>query len=74
MGLKKKFSILNAYYLPGEKTNLLYPSISPVNSFRVVFNLFFNEEYDLLPDKSYAFKDDENIYDFFDVTDIVGYR
>jgi len=42
--------ILNAYYLPGKDNQLLYPSISPVNSFRVLFNLYFEGNYELLED------------------------
>lgn len=44
--------ILNAYYLPGH-TDQLYPSISPVNSFRVVFNSYFGANFPLLKDVSY---------------------
>jgi hypothetical protein len=43
---------LNAYFLQG-KTENLYSSITPVNTFRVIFNSFFNGHYELLPDKSY---------------------
>ena len=32
---------------------LLYPSISPVNTFRVVLNSYFGENLPLLEDKSY---------------------
>ncbi|MEN6409616.1 MAG: hypothetical protein ABFD44_07895, partial [Anaerolineaceae bacterium] len=42
--------ILNAIYLPGGKTDALYSSISPVNSFRVIFNEYFGTNYDYLPD------------------------
>lgn len=42
--------ILNAYYLPGKDNRLLYETISPVNSFRVVFNLYFDMDYELLED------------------------
>jgi len=45
--------ILNAYFLPGKDNRLLYESITPVNSFRIVFNLYFDTSYDLLEDKSY---------------------
>ncbi|MCK4693211.1 MAG: hypothetical protein KAT23_06250 [Anaerolineales bacterium] len=45
-----KMSILNAYYLPQEGEQLLYPGISPVNTFRVVFNHYFGGEYELLDD------------------------
>ena len=42
--------ILNAYYLPEKDNQLLYETISPVNSFRVVFNLYFDTDYELLED------------------------
>ncbi len=46
------FFILNAYYLPGHNDRL-YPQISPVNSFRAVFNNYFGAKYDMLPDITY---------------------
>jgi len=46
-------SILNAYLLPEKCKHELYPSISPVNTFRVVLNCLFNTSYELLPDKTY---------------------
>jgi sulfatase-like protein len=50
----EKMPILNAYYLPGKPMDsLLYPSISPVNTFRVVLNSYFGENLPLLKDKSY---------------------
>jgi hypothetical protein len=45
--------ILNAYYLPGDAAGALYPTISPVNSFRVVFNAYLDAKMPLLPDESY---------------------
>jgi hypothetical protein len=48
-----RMKILNAYYLPGVDRSKLYPTISPVNSFRLVFNEIFGGNYALLPDKSY---------------------
>lgn len=50
---KERMSILNAYYLPGDGRGDLYPSITPVNTFRVVFNRYFETNYNLLNDKSY---------------------
>jgi hypothetical protein len=47
-----QMKILNAYHLPGG-SGTLYPSISPVNSFRVVFNEYFDANLPLLEDKSY---------------------
>ncbi|MFC2155510.1 sulfatase-like hydrolase/transferase [Acidobacteriota bacterium] len=43
-------NILNAYYLPGGGRDELYPSISPYNTFRLIFNRYFNTRYPLLKD------------------------
>jgi hypothetical protein len=51
-GLKAEVRNANlmAYYLPGGGEKDLYPTITPVNSFRLVFNQYFGAEYPLLPD------------------------
>jgi hypothetical protein len=46
------FFILNAYHLPAHNDEL-YPTISPVNTFRLVFNDYFGGNYDMLDDVSY---------------------
>jgi len=46
--------ILNVYLLPEGGNRLLYESISPVNSFRVIFNEYFGASYKLLPDESFS--------------------
>ncbi len=49
-----RFPILNAFFLPTHAgRDLLYPSISPVNTFRVVFNAYFGAAYPLLEDRQY---------------------
>jgi hypothetical protein len=58
----ERFFILNAYYLPDRKTEL-YPTISPVNSFRVVFNDYFGGNYDMLKDTTY-FSPVPKLYNF----------
>jgi len=68
--MQEQHAILNAYYFPQQKYDLLYPSVSPVNSFRIVLNTFFGGEYELLPDKNY-FIPHARPYDFIDVTDRV---
>jgi hypothetical protein len=45
-------TILNAYYLPGNGDSQLYQGISPVNSFRVIFDQFFGGQLPLLSDES----------------------
>ena len=44
---------LLAYFLPGNGEAKLYPNISPVNSFRLIFDEYFGANYPLLPDKTY---------------------
>ena len=51
--LWERFSILNAYYLPGGDGAQLYDSITPVNTFRVIFNHYFGSDLELLEDESY---------------------
>ena len=67
--LKEKLGILNAYYLPSIDKEALYPYVTPVNSFRLVFNLYFGENYKLLPDKNYIFEDINHLYKYTEVTD-----
>jgi hypothetical protein len=49
---KENLAILNAYHLPGDGRGLVYPGISPVNTFRLVFKHYFGAELDLLEDRS----------------------
>jgi hypothetical protein len=45
---------LSAYYLPGvDPTQLLYPTITPVNSFRVILDKYFGQNLPTLQDHSY---------------------
>lgn len=51
--LEERMAILSAFYFPDRNYEALYPSISPVNSFRVILTTYFGEELELLPDVSY---------------------
>lgn len=53
--LKEAYSILNAYYLPGNGNAALYESITPVNTFRLILDLYFGQSYGLLEDRSYYY-------------------
>jgi hypothetical protein len=64
----QKMGILNALYLPGVSPKALHPGISPVNTFRIVFNEYFGGSYAILPDKSFTYRDLEHAYDFVEVT------
>ena len=48
-----RLQILNAYYLPGDNSNILYPGISPVNSFRLIFDTYYGTNYGFLADESW---------------------
>ena len=70
--LRQKMRILNAYYLPEVDKNDLYPSITPVNSFRLIFNLYLDTDFELLPDRNYVNRSGHP-YKYLDVTDKVDY-
>lgn len=48
-----RMAILNAYYVNAETKTSLYNTITPVNSFRVIFNHYFGYQLPLLDDTSY---------------------
>jgi len=49
---RDRLKILNAYYLPGDGEKHLYNTITPVNTFRFIFNTYYNADYEILPDVS----------------------
>lgn len=61
----KRMWILNAYYLPGH-ADKLYPTISPVNTFRLIFDNYFGGNYDMLEDISY-FSPVPKLYEFSEI-------
>ncbi len=66
--LRERFSIFNAYYLPGAAASPLYRSITPVNAFRLIFDTYFDTNLGLLEDRNY-FSSWDSIYVFTDMTD-----
>lgn len=70
--LQEKFPILSAYYLPDIPKSDLYPSITPVNSFRMIFNKYFNTHLPILTDQNYIFPDTGNLYEFREVTNEIN--
>jgi hypothetical protein len=57
-----RMAILNAYYFPDHESTV-YPEITPVNSFRLLFNNYFNTGFDLLENVSY-YSEYPNAYQF----------
>jgi hypothetical protein len=50
---ERRMRILNAYYLPEGGNQILYDEISPVNTFRLIFNRYFDASFSPLEDLSY---------------------
>ena len=49
----ERMNILNAYYLPGVPNSAIAANISPVNTFRLIFNRYFSGSYALLENTAY---------------------
>lgn len=64
MKLREGFSILNAVYMAGESNSAFYRDMSPVNTFRLIFNDVFGADLSLAPDESFF----EDSYEFWNVT------
>lgn len=52
-GIRERMGILNAYFLPDGGGKDLYPSVTPVNSFRIIFNHYFDTKLKLESDNAY---------------------
>jgi hypothetical protein len=65
--LAERMSILNAYLLPGECRNGIYNEITPVNTFRFIFDCYFGADFGLLEDANY-FSLWNRPYQFINVT------
>jgi len=67
INFKERTGILNTIYLPKNNINNLYDSISPVNTFRLIFNFIFKTDYKLLNDRSY-YSSENHPYKFIEIT------
>jgi hypothetical protein len=56
--LPERMANLDALYLPGDAARMLYPTMTNVNIFRVIFDYYFGTDFPLLPDHSYFSKGD----------------
>ncbi len=68
--VKERLAILNAIYFSDQKYDALYPSISPVNTFRVIFSQYFGLDEPLLPDVHY-FSLYQTPFDFIQVDQLL---
>ena len=61
--LNARMAILNAVYFPDEDYSSFYPSITPINTFRIIQDQFFSGAYGLLEDASYySYREDKMDY------------
>jgi hypothetical protein len=49
---RARMSNLNAYLLPGVEAPIFYSTITPINTFRIIFNTYFGQNLELLDDIS----------------------
>jgi hypothetical protein len=66
--IQQRMRNFNAYYLPDNGAALLYDSITPVNSFRLILKRYFNAQVDLLEDRCF-YSDRRKPFIFSDVTE-----
>jgi len=66
----KVYNNLKAYYFPAEGRNIEFEKTTSVNSFRVFFNLYFDDEYEILEDRIFNEKlEDGKLVGLRDLTD-----
>ncbi len=69
LGLKERSGILYAIFFPDKDYGGFYNDLTPVNTYRIIFNKYFGENWEILPDKTYYTTYDE--YDFKDITEAI---
>jgi len=68
--LRQKMSNFQAIYFPNVNNDLVSKATTPVNIFRILFNSYFNENYEILSDKIF-WNTWTKPYDFKDITDLL---
>lgn len=66
--LEIKYGIFNAMYLPGAERGTVSPTLSSVNTFRLVFDRYFDADLPLLPDRSFTSASRLRPYDLTEIT------
>lgn len=69
--LREKMAIFTAIYAPQIPADEIGPRLSPVNIFRKVLKAYFNVPIESLPEIHKIYLDNENLYTFKDVTEIL---
>lgn len=68
--ITERMSIFNAYYLPDFDSDNIVEGITPVNSFRIILNNYFNGNYEILDNVIY-FSTYQDSLNFTDVTELL---
>jgi len=71
--LRRRLRNFSAFYLPDGGDGSPYETITPVNTFRLLFNKYFGTNYEILPNKSFITLPGSH-YDLIDVTERVVYE
>jgi hypothetical protein len=66
--LKESYAILNTLYLPDRGAPWLRRDMSPVNTFRTIFDAYFRADMGQLPDKAFFAHRGTSYYDYPEVT------
>ncbi|MDX1746436.1 MAG: hypothetical protein R3324_10905, partial [Halobacteriales archaeon] len=66
--LRLKFAILTAIHLPSELSWDVPEDLSPVNTFRLLFDQVFGTELGALPQRTYLVPDEQSLFDEVEVT------
>ncbi len=67
--LKERMCILNAICLPDSGNSILYDDMTPVNTFRLILNRCFGQNFEKLPDRVY-FSGGDSYFRLHEVTDV----
>jgi glycerophosphoryl diester phosphodiesterase len=67
--IKERMNNIMFIYLPSNETDIFYEGMTSVNVFRVLFNYYFETDFEILEDRIFFSRDGS--YDFKDVTDLV---
>ena len=67
--LEIKFGILNAWYVPGDRQVGLYPELTSINTFPLMFRDYFGLDYSLREDRVFGLTNYARLYDLVEVTD-----
>ena len=73
--LEEKFGILSAMRAPGADLQAagFHDAMTPVNTFRILFNARFGTDLELLPDRVWAHENLYRFYEMFEITDRLRY-